>query len=265
MKRRSVWVFHVNSGSCNSCDFEILDVFTPYYDVRRMGIKLVGSPRHADALLVSGPLTRQTYYSVKAVYEAMPSKPRIVVAVGTCACSGGIFYDGYSIFNTCPSRGKDLLRTGGIEILLAEYGKKPDIYIPGCPPSPEEILYGLAQLVGIKEKKVRGESHIVSASDLLSSDMPVSERIYLLLREELRRVVGYFDRDDILEDFLRLVETSEKSENPKETLHQLVTEYTAKADDSRVKFAMKFLEREYLVIKDELEKNHMVLGKAHIL
>jgi len=141
---KSVWVFHVDSGSCNGCDIEILDVLTPYYDVERLGVKLVPSPRHADALLVSGPLTRQTYYAVKAAYEAMPPKPRIVVAVGTCASSGGIFYNGYPIYNPNPERGSDRLRTGGIEVLLAEYGKKPDIYIPGCPPSPEEIACSCA-------------------------------------------------------------------------------------------------------------------------
>lgn len=138
-KLKSVWVFHLNTGACNGCDIEVFDVLTPYYDAERFGIKLVASPRHADVLLVTGPLTRQTYYAVKRVYDAMPPKPRIVVAIGTCACSGGIFYDSYAVH-------------GGIDKLLPVH-----MYIPGCPPRPEEILYGIAQLLGLVEKRVKKE------------------------------------------------------------------------------------------------------------
>ncbi|MFA4647358.1 NADH-quinone oxidoreductase subunit B family protein [Pyrococcus kukulkanii] len=270
MRYKSVWVFHVDSGSCNGCDIEILDVLTPYYDVERFGIKLVGSPRHADALLVSGPLTRQTYYAVKAVYEAMPPKPRIVVAIGTCASSGGIFYNGYPIYNPTKDRGRDRLRTGGIEVLLQEYGTKPDLYIPGCPPSPEEILYGLSLLLGIKEKKMKGERWTASPPGREEGVpfrlpvRPVNERIYLTLREELRRVIGYFDRKLVLEEFLRMVEEAEKSENPRETLHSLIQGFLKKERDCRIRFAMQFLEKEYWRIRDEYERRHVGLVKVEV-
>ncbi len=87
--KKSIWVYHANAGSCNGCDIEILDVLTPYYDCERFGIKLVHTPRHADALLVTGPVTRQVRERLLRLYEAVPD-PKLVIAVGTCASGGGI-------------------------------------------------------------------------------------------------------------------------------------------------------------------------------
>ncbi|MEB3798160.1 MAG: NADH-quinone oxidoreductase subunit B family protein [Caldisphaeraceae archaeon] len=247
---KSVWIYHVDAGSCNGCDIEILDVLTPYYDLERFGIKVVPNPRHADALLVSGPLTRQTRIMLKKTYEAMPPKPRIVVAIGTCASSGGIFYDSYAIYNTSPERGRDRRRSGGAEMLIPV-----DMYIPGCPPSPEEILYGIAQLLGIKEKKMKGENWIALPPNIGPKknneiafkipERPMQLRIWLTLREELRRIVGYFDREAVLNDFMSLLEKSLKSERPDVMLHNQILKYFAKETDCRMKVAMLFLEKKY--------------------
>lgn len=131
---KSIWVYHVNTGACNGCDIEVINVLTPYYDAERFGIKLVGSPRHADALLVCGPVTRQVAPAVRRVYEAVPD-PKLVFAIGSCACGGGIWHDSYNIL-------------GGAEKVLPV-----DYYVPGCPPRPEAILYGVAVALGLAPKK----------------------------------------------------------------------------------------------------------------
>ena len=131
---KSLWVYHLNTGACNGCDIEVIDVLTPYYDAERFGIKLVGSPRHADVLLVSGPVTRQVLPAVRRAYEAVPAS-KLVFAIGSCACGGGMWHDSYNII-------------GGAEKVLPV-----DFYIPGCPPRPEAILYGVAVALGLAPKK----------------------------------------------------------------------------------------------------------------
>jgi len=126
---RSLWVFHLSTGSCNNCDIEILDCLTPRYDVERFGIVLVGSIKHADVLLVSGIGTRKNADRIKRLYEQMP-KPGFVVAIGACACSGGIFRDGYAM-------------AGPISEIIPV-----DVWIPGCPPKPEAIIAGIVTLLG---------------------------------------------------------------------------------------------------------------------
>lgn len=135
MFTKSLWVFHCNSGACNGCDIEILNILTPYYDVERFGIKLVGSPRHADVMLISGAVTRPTLPLVKKAYEAMPN-PKLVFAIGSCATGGGAWFDTYNV-------------TGG-----ANKAVPINYYIPGCPPRPEAILYGVALALGLVDKKV---------------------------------------------------------------------------------------------------------------
>jgi NADH-quinone oxidoreductase B subunit len=133
--KKSLWVYHANVGACNGCDIEVIDVLTPYYDAERFGVKLVGSPRHADVLLVCGPVTYQVLPYFKRLYEAVPD-PKLVVAVGSCACGGGIWYDTYNI-------------VGGCDKVVPV-----DFYVPGCPPRPEAILYGFAVALGLAPKKV---------------------------------------------------------------------------------------------------------------
>ena len=139
--KKSIWVYHANAGACNGCDIEILDVLTPYYDVERFGIRIVHTPRHADALLVTGPVTRQVRERLLRLYDAVPD-PKLVIAVGSCATGGGIWYDSYA---TC----------GGVKNVLPV-----DIHIPGCPPKPEAIVFGVAQALGMVPKQVQAQAYI---------------------------------------------------------------------------------------------------------
>ena len=94
--KRSLWVFHASGGSCNACDIEIIAALTPRYDAERFGIKLVGSPRHADVLLVTGAIPRDFADKLRRIYEQMPD-PKAVVVIGNCGTTGGVFYDSYNI------------------------------------------------------------------------------------------------------------------------------------------------------------------------
>ena len=132
---KSLWVFHTNVGACNGCDIEILDALTPYFDVERFGIKLVGSPRHADVLLVAGPVTRPMEQPLKDLYEAIPD-PKLVVAIGACAVGGGPWFDTYNV-------------VGGVDKVIPV-----DLYIPGCPAKPEAIINGVAQILELVEKRI---------------------------------------------------------------------------------------------------------------
>jgi len=124
----SPWLVHFNSGSCNGCDIEILATLTPRYDLERFGIKLQGSPRHADVLVCTGPVTRLARERLLRTYEQMPN-PKFVVAVGSCGTSGGVFHGCYNI-------------VGSIDEVLPV-----NVFIPGCPPRPEAIIYGVVQLL----------------------------------------------------------------------------------------------------------------------
>ena len=135
---KSLWVFHCNTGACNGCDIEVINVLTPYYDAERFGIKLVGSPRHADVLLVSGPVTRQVLPALKKLYDAVPN-PKLVIAIGSCPTGGNIWFDSYATL-------------GGLDQVLPV-----NFFVPGCPARPEAILYGVAVALGLAPKKVAPE------------------------------------------------------------------------------------------------------------
>jgi NADH-quinone oxidoreductase B subunit len=129
----SPWAIHYNSGSCNGCDIEIMATLTPVYDLERFGVKLQGSPRHADLLICTGPVTRQSRERLLRIYEQMP-EPKFVMAVGSCGTSSGVFHGCYNI-------------VGGINEVLPV-----DVFVPGCPPRPEAIINGMVQLLNSLKK-----------------------------------------------------------------------------------------------------------------
>ena len=130
---KSPWILHFNTGACNACDIEIIAALTPRFDLERFGVQLKATPRHADILVCSGPVTRQIRERLIRIYEQM-AEPKFVIAVGSCATSGGVFAGLYNV-------------QGGIDQVIPV-----DAYIPGCPASPQAIIDGVVKLI----KKLEG-------------------------------------------------------------------------------------------------------------
>jgi ech hydrogenase subunit C len=126
LTKKSPWILHYDGSSCNGCDIEVLACLNPLFDVERFGVINTGNPKHADILLLTGSINAQNLPVVKQLYEQMPS-PKAVVAVGICACSGGIFKDCYNII-------------GG-----ADKAIPVDVYVPGCAARPESIIDGVVK------------------------------------------------------------------------------------------------------------------------
>ncbi len=131
---RSPWLLHYDGSSCNGCDIEVLACLTPVYDVERFGVINTGNPKHADILLITGGINYQNEPVVRQIYKQMPN-PKVVVAVGICACDGGIFKECYNI-------------KGGVDTVLPV-----DIFVPGCAARPEAIIDGVVQAVSLLEQK----------------------------------------------------------------------------------------------------------------
>lgn len=151
----SPWAIHFNSGSCNGCDIELLSTLTPRYDLERFGLKLQGSPRHADVLICTGPVTRQARDRLQRIYEQMPD-PKFVIALGTCAISGGVFQESYNSLD-------------GVDNVLPV-----DVYVPGCPPRPEAIIDGLVKLLE-KLKQAKPEMANAKRSPTIIASLPSGE------------------------------------------------------------------------------------------
>jgi ech hydrogenase subunit C len=131
---KSPWLLHYDGSSCNGCDIEVLACLTPLYDVERFGVINTGNPKHADILLITGGINSQNKSVVEQLYAQMPS-PKVVVAVGICACDGGIFKECYNIL-------------GGTDKVIPV-----DIYVPGCAARPEAIIDGVVKAVALLDKK----------------------------------------------------------------------------------------------------------------
>ena len=123
---------HVDAGSCNGCELEINSLNNPYYNLEGLGIKFVASPRHADLLLVTGPVSRHMEVALKRTYEATP-EPKLVVAIGDCGCTGGIFGESYA---SC----------GRVSNVIPV-----DVAVPGCPPTPLAIMQGILTAISVKK------------------------------------------------------------------------------------------------------------------
>lgn len=131
---KSPWLLHYDGSSCNGCDIEVLACTTPVYDIERFGIINTGDPFQADILLITGGINSQSESVVKQIYSQMPD-PKVVVAVGICACTGGVFKECYNI-------------KGGVDTVIPV-----DVYVPGCAARPQAIIDGVAQALEILQEK----------------------------------------------------------------------------------------------------------------
>ena len=125
---RSLHIREVDAGSCNGCELEISALSNPYYDMERFGLHFVASPRHADCLLVTGPVTRNMAEPLRRTYEATPD-PKIVIAIGDCANNCGVFKDSYAV-------------VGSVDKVIPV-----NVFVPGCPPEPVDILWGILSAI----------------------------------------------------------------------------------------------------------------------
>ena len=131
---KSPWIIHYDGSSCNGCDIEVLAALMPRFDLERFGVVNTGNPKHADILLLTGSINQQNAPVVKSIYDQMP-EPKVVLAVGICATSGGVFRECYNIL-------------GGADKIVPV-----DIYVPGCAVRPEALIDAAVQAVGLLEKK----------------------------------------------------------------------------------------------------------------
>ncbi|NLK26174.1 MAG: NADH-quinone oxidoreductase subunit B family protein [Euryarchaeota archaeon] len=133
---RSLAIREVDTGSCNACEVEVNALTNAIHDIERFGLHIVASPRHADLLLVTGPVTRNMEHPLMQTYNATPS-PKMVLAVGSCAISGGLFKDSYAVI-------------GGVDKVLPV-----DVYVPGCPPRPQALIQGIMVALDRWKKRSR--------------------------------------------------------------------------------------------------------------
>jgi ech hydrogenase subunit C len=144
--KKSPWIFHYDASSCNGCDIEVLACLTPLYDIERFGIINTGNAKHADIFLVTGSVNEQNRSVIKNLYDQM-ADPKVVVAIGICATSGGIFRTCYNV-------------QGGIDKLIPV-----DVYLPGCAARPESIIDGVVKALGVLEQKAAAlkQEHLVES------------------------------------------------------------------------------------------------------
>ena len=147
--QKSPWVIHYDASSCNGCDIEVLASLTPGFDVERFGIINTGNPKHADIFLVTGSVNAQNRIVVRNIYDQMP-EPKVVVALGCCATSGGIFRECYNV-------------SGGIDAVIPV-----DVYVPGCAVRPEAIIDGVVRALGILEARRAAIAASTTASGVMT-------------------------------------------------------------------------------------------------
>ncbi len=188
--KRSVYIYRVDCGGCNGCEIEIFATITPVFDAERFGIKNTPSPRHADILVYTGAMTRAMRMPALRAYDGAPD-PKLVVSYGACGCTGGVFHDNYCTW-------------GGTDKIIPV-----DVYIPGCPPTPAQTIYGFAMTLGLLGQKLKHKDELEKPGEqatLRFADVPYKVRT--TLEREARLYSGYFQGWNLAEEFLTTLESN---------------------------------------------------------
>jgi ech hydrogenase subunit C len=179
MLKKSPWVIHYDASSCNGCDIEVLACLMPTFDVERLGIINAGNPKHADIFLVTGSVNEANKEVIQNIYNQMPD-PKVVVAIGICACTGGIFAECYNV-------------SGGVDKILPV-----DVYVPGCAARPEAIIEGVAKGLGVlEEKRAKQKSMAKGLEELTISRAELADASEILNIQKL----AYQSEAEIYNDF----------------------------------------------------------------
>ncbi len=204
--KRSVYIYRVDCGGCNGCEIEIFATITPVFDAERFGIKNTPSPRHADILVYTGAMTRAMRMPALRAYAGAPD-PKLIVSYGACGCSGGIFHDLYCTW-------------GGTDKVLPV-----DVYIPGCPPTPAQTIYGFAIALGLLGQKLHHTDIVQEPGEqapLRFDDVPYKVRV--ALEKEARLLSGYRYGQDLSDEFMASIEAS--GDNVLSGVSQLIAQQT---------------------------------------
>lgn len=229
--QRSAYAYRVDCGGCNACEIEIFASITPVFDAERFGIKVVPTPRHADILIYTGAVTRSMRMPAIRSYEAAPN-PKIIISYGACGCSGGIFHDNYCVW-------------GGTDKLFPV-----DVYIPGCPPSPAQTIYGFAMALGLLDQKLHAQ-HYVEEGDV-QAPLPQKEIPYNLrvrLECEARLMSGYRQGRQLAEQFMHAMRDEKQGKDVMDRLNRFISDQT---DPRRVEV--------YTALKQTVES--MIIGQV---
>ncbi|MCR5583343.1 MAG: NADH-quinone oxidoreductase subunit B family protein [Eggerthellaceae bacterium] len=185
--KRSVYIYRCDLGGCNGCEIEIFATITPVFDAERFGIKNTPSPRHADILVYTGAVTRAMRMPGLRAYEAAPN-PKLVVSYGACGCTGGIFHDNYCVW-------------GGTDKILPV-----DVYIPGCPPTPAQTIYGFAIALGLLGQKLHHLDEVDDGSPATLRFEDIPYKVMTKIEKDARLYSGYRYGKDLSDTFLSAME-----------------------------------------------------------
>lgn len=209
--KRSAYVYRVDCGGCNGCEIEIFASLTSIFDVERFGIKVVPSPRHADILLFTGSMTRAMRIPALRAFHAAPD-PKICVSYGACGCGGGIFHDLYCVW-------------GGSDKIVPI-----DVYIPGCPPTPQATIYGFAMALGLLEQKLHGQDYEMIEGEPAKPLFPrMPTEVRATLERKARALAGYQQGIEISDKIIQIFE-----ESSLDGLEEKLLEWLHKENDPRL-------------------------------
>ncbi len=186
--KRSVYIYRVDCGGCNGCEIEIFATITPVFDAERFGIKNTPSPRHADILVYTGAMTRAMRMPALRAFDGAPD-PKLVVSYGACGCTGGVFHDNYCTW-------------GGTDKIIPV-----DVYIPGCPPTPAQTIYGFAMTLGLLGQKLKHKEEFEKPGEQATLRFPdIPYKVRTTLEKEARLYSGYLQGGNLADEFLATLE-----------------------------------------------------------